>query len=212
MIRALLLALVLSAPALAADRDAISGAVPPDGPSVPAGTMVQQRLLVKEGHWFFSAGFGWLARGDYYDNPGFSIGLACWPKETIGLEVRFTQFFSSMTGPAQTVFQETGIKPDAQMPQMRLLAGVRHSLTYGKLATSTASLHFDFQIAAHAGTLITDQSTTPAFDVAAAVLARLSPHWFLQLDATVMGTVESRVRSSALSFGFLPELSIGVSM
>jgi hypothetical protein len=117
-----------------------------------------------------------------------------------------------MSSSAQNVFTQTGVKPDAQMPDMRLVAGVRHSIGYGKLATGDTVVHFDFQLAAHAGALFTDQAATPSLDIAAAVLARLSPHWFLQLDATVLANVEDRVRSSHLSLGFLPELAIGVSL
>jgi outer membrane beta-barrel protein len=192
---------------------AAAGDPPPVlAPNPAPRTLVQNRMLVKEGNWFFSGNLAYLSRGDFYDSPGLGLAAAYWPRESIGVELRLTQFFSSMTSSASNVFTQTGIKPDAQMPGTRLVAGVRHSLAYGKVSAGESVLHFDFQIAGHLGTLVTDQATTPALDVAASVLARISPRWFLQLDATVEANVESRVRSSGFSLGFLPELAVGVSL
>jgi outer membrane beta-barrel protein len=178
----------------------------------PTPVLVEHRLLVKERRWFFALGLGWLARGDYYNNPGLSASIAYWPVESTAVELRVSYFLSSLNGPAQVLFDQRGLLPDAQQPGTRLMAGVRRDLAYGKLALSDSVVHFDFQLGLHVGTLITRQTATPALDLSAGLLLRMSPRWFAQLDVAAMASYENRVRSSSLALGVLPELSIGFSL
>jgi outer membrane beta-barrel protein len=178
----------------------------------PAPVLVEHRLLVKESRWFFALGLGWLARGDYYDNPGLSASIAYWPIESTAVELRVSYFRSSLNGPAQALFDQKGLLPDSQQPSTRLMAGIRRDLAYGKLALAGSVVHFDFQLGLHAGTLITTESATPALDLSAGLLVRISRRWFAQLDVAAMASYENRVRSSSLALGVLPELSMGFSL
>ena len=74
-----------------------------------------------------------------------SLTATWYLREDDGLEGRLAFFVSSLTDAAQEVADATHLKPDAQMPVALLLAGWRHSLTYGKLATSSSVIHFDVQ-------------------------------------------------------------------
>ena len=72
-------------------------------PAALAQVRVEQRLLVKDGHLFVSAGGTWLERNDYYSSPGVVLSAVYYPRENDGLELRTALFASSMSGSAGVV-------------------------------------------------------------------------------------------------------------
>lgn len=113
MIAALpLLALVLSAPAH-----------PEQARGEPV--MVEPRLLVKKHRLFVAVGGTWLARGDYYDNPGIAVDVTAYPIESGGAELRLGWFFSSLNAAGREVFRRTHLVPDAHRPIALVMAGWR---------------------------------------------------------------------------------------
>lgn len=191
--KALALALLLSAPALAQTR-------------------VEPRLLVKERHLFAGGGLLWLERGDYYDSPGLFAQLTWYPVEQGGVDLQLAGIFSFMSTSGQEVFRVSGLVPDAHEPQGLLLAGWRHTLAYGKAAIGAQVFHFDLQGAAHIGSLVTNRAWTPALSVSGGVLVRMTDRFFGQLDVGLLTNYEDRRQSSPLNFGFLPLLTLGVEL
>jgi hypothetical protein len=189
---------------------ALAAAPAPDAPDA-ARVTVERRLLLKEGHLFALAGPCWLARGDYYDNPGALVQISYFLSESGGPDLRVARFFSSLSAAGEEVFTQTQLKPDAQMPSALIAPGWRLSLAYGKALVGGSAVHFELQAAAHAGVLITDRATTPALSGSAALFVRATDRLFVQLEAALIASVEHRARSSVAG-GVLPSLAVGVRL
>jgi len=172
---------------------------------------VEPRALVKEGSVFLSGGGTWLERHDQYSSPGLTLIATWYLREDDGLEARAAFFVSSLTEAAQEVQHASGLKPDAQMPVALLLAGWRHSLTYGKVAAGSTVIHFDVQSGLHLGTLVTDASATPAAAASVGVVARLGRRGFAQLDLSLLASIENR-SSTVLALGVMPVFCLGWSL
>lgn len=207
-------ALVLAAALLAAAPGPASA--PPPPPSSPGlegvPVRVERRLLVKSGHFFFNLGADYFIRGDYYVNPGLLLSGSYYLSETDGFDVKLGAFFSFLSPAAAAVFDSVGLLPDAHRPVGLLMAGYRRSVGYGKVmlnGTPASLVHFDLQLAAHAGGVFTDRMLSPAVAVAPAVLVRFSERWFIQLDVELYASYESR-QSGPLAVGILPTLLAGV--
>jgi hypothetical protein len=180
-------------------------------PAAFAQVRVEPRALVKEKRWFLSAGASWLERRDYYESPGLAISGAYYLRESDAIEGQLGWFATYMADAGNQIFNSTGLVPDAQKPSSMLLAGWRHSLTYGKVALKESVVHFDVQMALHAGFLVTDRAWTPAADGSLGVLARLGPRWFGQLDLALMLSREQR-STAVFAAGVMPVLTVGVSL
>jgi hypothetical protein len=180
-------------------------------PAALAQVRVEPRVLVKDAHFFFSGGATWLERHDGYASPGVTLSAAYYLREDDGIEARAAFFVSGLTDSAHEVVNTTGLKPDAQMPVALLLAGWRHSLTYGKVAGGSSVMHFDVQSGLYAGTLITSVEATPALAASIGVVARLGTRGFAQLDVALLASRESR-SSTVLALGVLPVLNFGWSL
>ncbi len=190
-------------------------AATPDQPAHPEQArgepvMVEPRLLVKKHRLFFGAGGTVLARGDYYNNPGVTGAVTVYPIESGGVELRFAWFFSSLNSAGREVFRRTRLVPDAHRPIALVMAGWRQSLGYGKVlaGSSLGVLHFDFQVAAHGGAVVTDRAVTPAAAIGPALLMRFTDHFFGSLEVAGIASWEKRSESS-FALGVLPILSIG---
>jgi hypothetical protein len=175
---------------------------------------VERRLLVKSGHFFFTLGADYFIRGDYYVSPGLLASASYYLDESNGFDLKLGAFLSFLSPAASSVFESVGLIPDAQRPVGLLVAGYRRSVGYGKVmlnGTPGSLVHFDLQLAAHAGGVITDRMFSPALAVAPAVLVRFSERWFVQLDVEVYASFETR-QSSPLAVGILPTLLAGVTL
>ena len=183
-------------------------------PSAPAlaETRVEPRLLIKERHFFVSAGPTWLERGDYYDSPGLVAQISWYPVEQGGLDLQLAGLFSFLSTSGNEIFRVSGLVADAHMPKGFVLAGWRQTLAYGKLAVGSSVVHFDLQGALHLGSLITDRAWTPALSASGGVLVRLGERVFGQLELGVLGNYEARKQASNFNVGFLPLLTLGARL
>lgn len=213
---ALLLAASLLAAAAPPTTTAPAPAVAPAPPLSPGldgvPVRVERRLLVKNGHFFFTLGADYFIRGDYYVNPGLLGSASFYTTEHDGFDLKLGAFLSFMSPAAQVVFQSVGLVPDAQRPVALLVAGYRRSVGYGKVMLNGAMdslIHFDLQVAGHAGMVITDRMASPALSVAPGLLMRFSDRWFAQLDVEIYASYETR-QSGPLVFGILPTFMAGV--
>jgi hypothetical protein len=205
-------ALLLAAALLAAPVPAPAPAPPlsPGLDGVPV--RVERRLLVKNGHFFFTLGADYFIRGDYYVNPGLLASASFYATERDGFDIKLGAFLSFMSPAADVVFRSVGLVPDAQRPLGLLVVGYRRSVGYGKVLLTGAMdslVHFDVQLAGHVGMIITDRMASPAVSVAPGLLMRFSDRWFAQLDVEVYASYETR-QSAPLVFGILPTLMAGV--
>ena len=198
MLSALLLALLAADPA-----SPLPGA---EGSPV----RVERRLLVKKDHTFVTGGLGYLARGDYYNNPSLLVSGTRYFLESGGVELKLGLFLSSLNAAGSEVFDQTGLIPDAQRPVGLISAGWRQWLGFGKVLVGTGTLvHFDVQAAAHVSLLFTDRGASPSPSLGPGLLLRLSPLVHAQLDVPLVATFEKRQRGF-LSFGVMPTLTVGV--
>lgn len=173
---------------------------------------VERRLLVKANHVFFTVGADYFFRGDYYVNPGLLGSASFYLSERDGFDLKLGAFLSFMSPTASVVFKSVGLFPDAQRPVALLVAGYRRSVGYGKVMLTGAMeslVHFDLQLAAHAGLIVTDRMASPAVSVAPGVLVRFSDRWFVQMDVELYASYEAR-QAGPVAVGILPTLLAGV--
>jgi len=208
----LLLAAALSATPTAAPTPKVT----PPSPASPGleGTpiRVERRLLVKTNHFFVTLGADYFIRGDYYVNPGLLASGSYYFSEVEGVDLKLGLFISFRSPAANEVFRSVGLIPDAFRPIGLLVGGYRRSIGYGKVMLNGAAetlLHFDVQLAGHAGLVLTDRMVSPALAVAPAVLVRFSERWFVQLDVELYASYEAR-QAGPVAFGILPTLVAGV--
>ncbi|MET0400996.1 MAG: hypothetical protein ABW123_01280 [Cystobacter sp.] len=171
---------------------------------------VERRLLLKEQHGFLTAGPTYLARGDYYNNPGLLLSGTWYLTEMSGVELKAGAFLSSLNASATEVFERTGLVPEANRPIALLSVGWRQGLGYGKvLVGGSRVIHFDVQAAAHLGVTLTSRGVSPSPMIGPGLLMRLSPRIHAQLDVPLVVTLEPRPRS-LITLGALPSLTVGV--
>jgi hypothetical protein len=171
---------------------------------------VERRLLLKSGHVFVTGGLTYLARGDYYLNPGLVAAASWYPIESGGLELKLGLFVSTLGSAGTEVFDRTGLVPDAHRPVAMAAAGWRQTLGYGKVLVGEGHLvHFDVQLAGHLGFTFTDRGVSPSPMAGPGLLLRLTPSLHAQLDVPVVLTFEQRSQG-LLSLGVQPTLTLGV--
>jgi hypothetical protein len=199
----------------------LAASTPPPAPAPAAATpgldgvpvRVERRLLEKANHFFFTGGADYFIRGDYYVSPGL-MGTASWyATERSGFEVQAGLFVSFTSPAAQEVFDATGFVPDAQRPVFLCTLGYRHSLGYGKMMISGAPdslVHFDFQLAGHAGFLVTDRAANVTASVGPSALVRFNSRLFVQVDLPVYVSFEQR-HGWPIAVGVLPSVTGGVT-
>lgn len=195
----------------------VLGALLAAGPESLPGTegapvRVERRLLLKRGHVFLTGGLTYLARGDYYLNPGLVASGSWYPIESGGLELRLGLFVSTLGSAGSEVFDRTGLVPEAHRPVALTAVGWRQSLGYGKVLVGEDNLvHFDVQLAAHLGFLFTDRGVSPSPMAGPGLLLRLTPNLHAQLDVPVVLMFEQRSQG-LLSLGVQPTLTLGVAL
>jgi hypothetical protein len=208
-------ALLLAASLLAAAPAPAPAAEPPPplSPGLDGSPVrVERRLLLKNGHFFFTLGADYFIRGDYYVSPGLLGTASYYPTERDGFDFKLGAFLSFISPPADAVFRSVGLVPDAQRPVALMMVGYRRSVGYGKVMLNGALdslLHFDLQVAGHAGIVITDRMASPSVSLSPALLIRVNERWFTQVDLEVYASYETR-QSSPLVVGILPMLTAGV--
>jgi hypothetical protein len=104
---------------------------------------------------------------------------------------------------------QTGFLPDSRRERATVAAGGRWAFGYGKLLVRGKVIHFDPELAAHAGVHITDGSTGPLLDVGLGLGAWIGRHVEVRLDLPILFEGEER-SSWTFVLGFAPALGFGV--
>jgi hypothetical protein len=192
---------------------AITGTSSVSEPAAPeVGHLVEHRAFEKAGRFAARAGVSWLARSDLRSNPGISVDLAWYAKESLSIEfLSATAFFSELDSTAEELRRSTGLLPDSQKPIARVTTGARFSFAYGKLLIEDADtvVHLDASAAAHIGALVTDVAPNASTDLDLAFQVGLGSHLVLWLEGGWLVSYERRTTSD-ISTGFLASAGFGV--
>jgi hypothetical protein len=182
----------------------------PVGGEDPTGR-VELRVFQKEGHVIVRTGFTYLARADFYTNPGVSVDVAWYPWEFLDFELTGSYFFSELTSTAEALRKTTGLLPDSQRPRATAMGGARFAFAYGKLLIEWLEtvVHADAGISLHAGVLITDDAVNFAGDVSLGVQVVAFERLLVFLEAGWLAGYEER---STTSFASGLETSIGIGL
>lgn len=171
---------------------------------------VQRRFATKKGSIYLHATGTTHIRNDFYDSFGGGADLGFYPAESLGFELRALLLDTRLSNAALDVQERTGLTPDARPQSLIATIGPRWSFGYGKMLTlGRWVVHFDPQLALHAGVARADRRLLPSAVLAGALLVHL--RWGIQvkvdLGLTVQG--EQRDRGWVVTAGFLPVLGIG---
>jgi hypothetical protein len=183
-----------------------------DPPVPELGHLVEHRAFEKEGRFSARAGVSWLARSDLRSNPGLSLDLGWYAKESLSVEfLSATAFFSELDSTAAALRRSTGLLPDSQKPIARLTTGGRFSFAYGKLLIEDADtvVHLDASAAAHFGVLLTDVAPNACSDLDLAFHVGLGPRLVFWLQGGWFLSYERRT-TSEFSSGFLASAGLGL--
>lgn len=181
-------------------------------PGSPPGYRVERRLFQKKERVVLRTGFAYLARSDFYTNPGLGIDLAWYPDEALGIDiVSSTIFFSDLSSAATALRRSTGLLPDSQKPIARITSGVRLAFAYGKLFIESLDtvVHLDASVPIHAGFLVTDRAPNLAGDIGLAVQASVGRHVLAWVDVAWLASFERRSNSRFAS-GPLATIGLGL--
>lgn len=215
--RLAILALVLSAPATAVAQPApvpweVTGTSSAAVADPPVEYRVERRFFEKSERFVAKAGFSYLSRGDFYENPGISLDLSWYPLEYVAIDfVSATAFFSSLGSTAAALRRDFGILPDSQKPLARVTTGGRFAFAYGKILIEEvgAVIHLDASIGLHLGALVTDEAVNFGGDVGLSFQAAIFSRVLVWLDVSWFGSFENRT-SSSFSSGPLGTIGVGL--
>jgi hypothetical protein len=202
-------------PAAAFAEDAVPGqvtgtsTVPIDGEE--PSTRLELRVFQKEDHVIVRAGFSYLARADFYTNPGVSLDVAWYPWEFLDFELSGTYYFSQLTGTAEALRKTTGLLPDSQKPIARAMGGARFAFAYGKLLIEWLEtvIHADAGISLHLGVLITDDAVNFGGDLMLGVQVVAFERLLIFIEGGWLASYEKRSTSSFAS-GLATTIGIGL--
>jgi hypothetical protein len=183
-----------------------------DVPDAGTGYRVERRAFQKKQHLVFRSGFSYLARGDFYANPGIGVDVAYYPEEALGIDIfSGTFFFSSLTSAAAEVRRDTGLLPDSQKPIARITTGARLAFAYGKLFMEAFDtvIHLDASFALHVGALVTDQAPNLGGDLGLALQIAAYSRFIVWTEGAYFLSYERRTTSSFAS-GLLVTIGVGL--
>jgi hypothetical protein len=175
------------------------------------GGRIELRVFQKEGHVIVRAGFNYLARADFYTNPGVSLDVAWYPWEFLDFELSGTGYFSQLTGTAAALRKTTGLVPDSQKPLARAMGGARFAFAYGKLLIEALDtvVHADAGVSLHLGVLITDEAVNFGGDVSLGVQVVALERLLFWVEGGWLASYEKR-SSSRFASGLSTSIGIGV--
>src|SRR4029078_8453635 len=87
---------------------------------------VQSRFATKAKNGQLFAAAEYLSRGAYSNSPGARVGGTYYPLESIGVELQFSHYWSSLNAAAERVKRDAGFIPDSHAPAWLFLAGGRY--------------------------------------------------------------------------------------
>lgn len=172
---------------------------------------LELRLFQKQGRFIVRTGFTYLARADFYTNPGVTLDVAWYPWEFLDFELSGSFFFSQLTGTAEALRKTTGLLPDAQRPIGTAMGGARYAFAYGKLLIESLDtvVHADAGLSLHLGVLITDEAVNFGGDLSLGFQVVAFDRLLVWLEA---GWLASYERRSTSRFASGLEASIGVGL
>jgi hypothetical protein len=172
---------------------------------------LELRVFQKEGHVILRAGFSYLARADFYTNPGVSLDVAWYPWEFLDFELSGTYFFSELTSTAEALRKSTGLLPDSQRPIARAMGGARFAFAYGKLLIEWLDtvVHADAGISLRLGVLITSEAVNFGGDLSLGVQVVAFERLLIFLEGGWLASYEKRSTSSFAS-GLATTVGVGL--
>jgi outer membrane beta-barrel protein len=149
-------------------------------------------------------------RNDFYDTFGFGADGGYYPTESLGIELRWVRWLTTLNETARNVKDQTGLTPDARPQDMLFAAGLRYSIGYGKMLLGKKSLvHFDPQLVVQGGATTAESRILPTGIFGVSLLTHF--RWGIQakLDLNLTVQSEKRDRGTVMSIGFSPILAVG---
>jgi hypothetical protein len=170
---------------------------------------VERRFVEKRGHFSPALGFVYLARGDYYRNPGAQLSLGYWWRESVALELQAAVFAAVEGQEIEEIRVQTGFLPDARRERAIFAVGPRFAFGYGKMLVGRRIIHFDPQLFAHVGTHVTEnRGLGPMVDFGLGLAVRPTRRLEVRFDLALLIQAEERTRWEAV-LGFAPMLGLG---
>jgi hypothetical protein len=172
---------------------------------------LELRLFQKQGHVIVRTGFTYVARADFYTNPGVSLDVAWYPWEFLDFELSGTAFFSTLTSTAEALRKSTGLLPDSQKLLARAMAGSRLAFAYGKLLIEAFDtvVHADAGLSLRAGVLITDDAVNFAGDLSLSVQVVAFERLLIWVEGGWLAGYEKRNTTSFAS-GLTTSIGVGL--
>jgi hypothetical protein len=182
----------------------------PVGGEDPSGR-IELRVFQKEGHVIVRAGFTYLARADFYTNPGVSLDVAWYPWEFLDFELSGSAYFAQLTSTAEALRETTGLLPDSQKPIARAMGGARFAFAYGKLLIEALDtvVHADAGVSLHLGVLITNEAVNFGGDLLLGVQVVALERLLIWVEGGWLASYERRSTSSFAS-GLATSIGIGL--
>lgn len=173
---------------------------------------VHDRLAPKEGRLFGHVGAGVLIRNDFYDTAGYGLDFGYHFDEQWSTELRAYNLHSGLSASADRLREERSFVPDLRAPDALFVVGGRLSWGYGKVLTpGPFVIHFDPQLAAHAGITLAEERIVPTIQTGLAFLTHWQYGVQIKLDFLASIHFEQRSRGMIPAVGFVPILAIGWS-
>ncbi len=171
---------------------------------------VQRRSAPKQGLLYANALIMTHVRDDFYTSWGYGGDLGFFLFEWLGVELRFAKLETSLVAAAVDLKGRVGLTPDARPQDLWAHVGVRWAPAYAKmLLLDSFVLHFEPQLALHAGIAQAEARTLPSFVPSLSLLLHFSWNIKAKLDLGVSVQAEQRDRGWIWSVGFVPTLGVG---
>lgn len=172
---------------------------------------VQQRFAEKARRVLVFGGAEYLSRGDFYNSPGLRLGATYYLRESLGLEVQLSHYWSSLNATAEQVVKSLGAVPDSRPPAWLGLVGARYTIGYGKILVGGVKtvIHLEPQAFAHAGIHDYGGDVQPSGDAGLGLLVFLTPRLFTRADVAITVDRENRSGSAIAAWGVLPAITVG---
>jgi hypothetical protein len=180
-------------------------------PRPNADVRVQNRFVRNASAIHLFGGVDYLERRDFYISPGIRLGATYYLRESLGLELQVSRFFSVLNQSALQVEHQYGVVPDSRPPGWLAVAGVRYAIGYGKMVVGgmSRSIHFQPQALLQLGMHVEGDHVGPSGVAGIGLLVNATAHTFVRLDGAMTLEREARLTGPAMVLGFLPSLVVG---
>jgi hypothetical protein len=180
-------------------------------PRPTAELRVQNRYAYNASAIHLFGGVDYLERRDFYISPGIRLGATYYLRESLGIEVQASRYFSTLNQAALQVEHQYGVLPDSRAPGWLCVAGLRYAFGYGKMVLGgvNRAIHFQPQALLQGGLHVEGSTVGPSGIAGFGLLVHATRHAFVRLDGAMTVEREARVTGSTTVVGFLPSLVVG---